>query len=114
VKPEQINYITELDVDYGKALKEVDSSEAFNVFLTEWDYWLDESTKKLSGADWAHLVPLIEDCRTEGVEPEEKHMPAIELMMPAKIIRVSILAQQYKVPWGCAYIRMKEEGVINW
>lgn len=114
MKPEEITYRTELDRLYGQAFKAVQTSSEFESFLKAWDYWLDEVTKKLTGADWERLLPLIADCKTEGVMPEEKHEEAIALLMPAKLIRVSIVAHEVGMPWGCAYIHMKEQGAIDW
>ena len=114
MKPEDVGYMTELDRDYAKALKEVCDGETLVKFLTQWAYWLDETTKVLKAEDWETLKPLLDDCCTEGVEPEEKHNVAMALIMPERLIRVSMTANHFGVPWGCAYIRMKEEKVIKY
>jgi len=114
MKPEDVGCITELDRDCAKAFKEVCDGETLVQFLAQWGYWLDDSTKGLKAEDWESLKPLIDDCRTEGIWPEKKHNVAMALIMPERIIRVSITADQFKVPWGLAYIRMKEEKVIKY
>lgn len=114
MKPEDVYYTTDLDLDYVKALKEVCDGESLVLFLAQWGYWLDDCTKALKAEDWETLKPLMDDCRTEGVWPEEKHNVAMALIMPKRIMRVSITADHFKVPWGCAYIRMKEEKVIKY
>lgn len=113
MQPEEVGYITDLDSIFAKALKNVNDAEAFGTFLKEWNYWLDEETKKLTGDDWQSMKPLIDDCRKNGIEPEDKHLPAMALLMPEKIFRVGIIAHEFGAPWGCAYIRMKEQGVID-
>jgi hypothetical protein len=122
MKPEEVGYLTELDWIYSNELKEVGDSDSFAKFLAKWDYWLDASTRELKGSDWSWLSSLIADCRKKGriiakryrevllvVHVKEKHEPAMELLMPEKIIKVSLIAQEFHVPWGCAYKRMEEE-----
>jgi len=110
MKPEEVGYLTELDWIYSNELKEVGDSDSFAKFLAKWDYWLDASTRELKGSDWSWLSSLIADCRKKGrINVKEKHEPAMELLMPEKIIKVSLIAQEFHVPWGCAYKRMEEE-----
>jgi len=114
MKPEDIYYTTELDRDYANDLKSVCDGESLSAFVSRWGYWLDDSAKNLTANDWLTIKPLLADCRTEGVEPEERHMIALDLLMPEKIVKVSMAANHFKVPWGCAYIRMKEEKMIKY
>lgn len=114
MKPEEVGYTTELDRDYAKELRSVCDGASLAEFVSRWGYWLDDSAQKLTAADWPGIAPLLEDCRTEGVEPEERHTIAINLLMPEKIIKISMAANHFGVPWGCAYIRMKEEKMIKY
>ena len=121
MKPEDVGYITSLDIDYVEALQRInpnDTSPAvcdqFQGLLDRWAYWLDDATKILKGKDWVWLAPLVADCKKESVVAEKKHDPAIALTMPGRIFRISIIANQFKAPWGCAYIRLKEEGKIDY
>ncbi len=112
INPEDISYLTELDKQYSKELKKIANTKEFKVFLERWEYWLDEDTNKLK--DWNLIKPFVADCRNEKIVPEEKHGPAIALLMPERIFRVSIKAINFKAPWGCAYKRMKDTGVIDY
>lgn len=114
MKPEEVGYITPLDKDYAAGLKAVVGPKSFQRFLDKWDYWLDEDTRKLTGKDWASIGLLLEDCRKEDVVPENKHDPAMALVMPEKMMKVTMVAIKFGAPWGCAYIRMKEDGVIDY
>lgn len=114
IKPEDIGYTTELDRDYGKALRTVNTPELFGAHIKRWHYWLDQGSKNLTAEDYPRLAPLIKDCQTEGVEPTDRHNEAIALLMPEKIFRISFKAQEYGVPWGCAYIRLKEMKKIKY
>lgn len=112
MRPEDISYITELDELYAKELKAIKNTCEFKVFLKKWDYWLDESTKKLK--NWERIKSLIADCRKENAEFEKKHEPIALLLLPERIFKISIIACQFSAPWGCAYIRMREEGQIDY
>ncbi len=95
-------------------MKKVVDEESFGRFLIEWRYWLDDGIKKMKGERWAKLAPLIKDCQTEGLESKDKHNQALALLMPEKIFRVSIEAIRFGVPWGCAYLRLKEMKIIKY
>lgn len=113
MKPEEVTYTTELDEEYAEGLQEVDSADQFADFLLKWKYWLDEHTKTLEKYDWGWLKPLIDDCRKEKVTLEHKHQPAMALLMPEKVMKISIIKNKFGAPWGCAYIRAKEEKLID-
>jgi hypothetical protein len=108
-----ISYLTELDKEYAQSLLNVKDAASFQKFLDEWECWLDEESQDLVGSDWRWLEPLIADTRKEGITPEDKHEPAISLVLPKKIFRVTITANHFKVPWGTAYIRMHEQGLLG-
>jgi hypothetical protein len=112
MKPEDIGYLTELDKDFVKDLKSVHDENSFQSFLDKWNYWLDPETQKLKGSDWGWMSPLLDDTRSDDVIPEDKHDSALRLVMPEKIVKVTVMAHRFKTPWGCAYIRMKEEEKI--
>lgn len=114
MEPKDVHYVTDLEGKFVEDLKKVKDGESFESFLGRWRYWLDDGVKDMKADDWEWMKPLLADCRKDGVEPEEKHEPAMALMMPERILRVSITAHEFKVPWGCAYIRLKEMGQITW
>lgn len=113
--PENVGYQTELDHEFAMDLKKVKTGLDFFGFLKRWNYWLDEETKENIGwRDWKWIKPLLDDCRREGCCPTEKHKPAMSLAMPSKIFYISLVASEYKVPWGTAYIRCRERGIIDY
>jgi len=114
MKPESIGYTTQLDEIFVEALKQIKNDEDFEIFLNKWNYWLDDASKILHGSDWKWMEPLIAECRKENIVPEDKHIPAMVLLMPERILNVSLVACQFCAPWGCAYIRMKEAGSISY
>ncbi len=114
IKPEDITYTTDIVPEFVKDLKKVTNPRLFGKFIQKWKYWLDPETLKLTGKDWKWMKPLIADCRNEKIVPEKKHDPASALLMPERIFNVSIVAHHFKAPWGCAYLRMKQMGDIDY
>lgn len=57
----------------------------------------------------------------EGLKKERRRQSAGEewypkygdILLPAVMFQVSLVAEQYKAPWGCAYIRLKQVGRIT-
>ena len=115
MKPENIGYLTELDEIYARELKEVFTAEEFEQFIQKWQYWLDDDCKNLTAKDWETLKPLIADCRKEidDIDPE-KHKIAINMVLPERIFKVTDIALEFKVPWGCAYFRTREAKMIDY
>jgi len=114
MKPEDVGYLTELDKDFIKELKAVHDDASFQSLLDSWNYWLDPDTQKLKGSDWPWISPLLDDTRNDNVIPEDKHEPAIKLVMPERIVKITMAAYKFKVPWGLAYLRLKEAGKITY
>lgn len=114
MKPEEINCFTELDLQYMEAVRKITCSEEFSIFLKKWEYWLDDEVKTFDPKNWEDLKKLIDDCRSDAIIPEEKHNIALALLMPKRIIAISFKANEYKVPWGLMYIRLREANKINY
>lgn len=114
VRSEDVGYETELQTEFTEDLIQVNDQRSFKLFLLKWHYWLDSGTHSLTSSDWEWIQPLIADCRDESVIPDDEHDPAIKLLMPGRILKVSALALRYEVPWGTAYIHMREQKTIDY
>ena len=115
IMPEDITHFTELDTEFAKALKKVKTNCDFADFVLKYWYWLDQETKELEKTDWQWIKPLLHDIRPKSkVIPNDKHDPAIQLAMPEKIFRVSLVSTRFKVPWGCAYLALKARNEIDY
>ena len=114
LKPDEITYLTKLDSQYVSELKDIATPDKFEEFIKKWNYWLDNDCKNLKGDDWPKLKPLIADCLKNNVTYTEKHNVAAKLCLPEKLFFIGMIALQFNVPWGCAYIRAKEEKIIDY
>lgn len=107
MKPEDIGYMTEIPEIYSAALKSVTNQDEYDQFVREWLYWLDIPVP----AVWDEIAPQLALGRVDGEhEPSDA---AVHLLIPHKIMKVAIVAMECHCPWGCAYIRMKEMGMIK-
>jgi len=111
-----IGYESELSEDYVEDFKRINDPESFVSFLRKWDYWLDDKIKKLTENDWNTLQPFIADCKNKDFKGPftERHRSAVSLLLPWRLVRVSLIAQKFIVPWGCAYIQMRRAKAIDY
>ncbi|HTG95783.1 MAG TPA: hypothetical protein VL866_24495 [Pyrinomonadaceae bacterium] len=112
---ERITYISEQDRDYAKSLKAAQTHDALKAHVSAWRSVADDAFKQVAAEsfDFAEFQ--------EGRKKESRNEYAGDgwamkygaILMPEIMIRVCVVAQQYGAPWGCAYIRLKEAGVID-
>ncbi len=114
-----ITYVSDQARDYSDALRKVrnytellglvnqyqaiagDAVEAVQAGLTDpdafWNDFLEGHAKEMrgeySGDEWAERFGMIP--------------------MPEIIMRVGLIAVHFGVPWGCAFIRLKEMGMLK-
>jgi hypothetical protein len=112
--PETVNYEDELDQIYARELKQVSNNLQFYGFLKRWKYWLDPEVRTLSGFDWKWMERLLQQCRELEDCPSDKHKIAMALAMPQRIVYVTAFAQKRSMPWGTAYLHLKNKKVITW
>lgn len=113
MRPDQITALTQLDLEYSQNLSSVSTPQEFETFLHAWEYFLDDETRQLTGADWPKLRNLIADCRQENCNLNGVHGPAIALAMPYKISKISLLANYFGTTWGYAYLELRKAGSID-
>jgi hypothetical protein len=117
--PADVFPVDEIDQMYAKELLGVTSGKQLERFIYKWEYWLDRGTWKLKEADWEWIQPLLVIIRSEKkMEKVDRFTPqfrqALALAVPDKLLMVRLVAMKFKVPWGLAYKRMKQEGVIKY
>jgi hypothetical protein len=76
----------------GDALPIVEGMD-LSAFLAFGEGMRQERRGKFAGEEWAAKYGAV--------------------LMPEVLMRVGMIAGHFKAPWGCAYIRCKEEGMIK-
>ena len=109
--PADIDAETELATIYAEELKEIKSQETLVSFIERWDYWLDAETKALKFYEWEKVKTRIDSCRFSVIENEDNII--MSFLVPYRLLKVSLVASKFGVPWGCAYLQMKEAKTIS-
>ena len=107
-----ISYLSECDSDYAKKLAGVKTHEELIVLLKEYEPIAWDALDLVKGLDKKDFERLIKDMGKERRGKFSKNMDASIVMMPQTMFKVSLVANQFKVPWGTAFIRLKEIGKI--
>jgi hypothetical protein len=79
--------------------------------LIAWDA-LKAANGIISGADWQEWRRGLRIERKGEFAGEEFARRYGAILMPEIMVRVTMLAEQYTAPWGTAYIRAREAGLI--
>lgn len=108
MKPEEIDYRTDIVEPYCAAIRACANADALRAELAEnWTELCPDAVTlatSLTDEDWAwakkhakHAKHAARVCQLAGA-----------VLLPVVVLRVGILASDFHVPDGCAYIRMIE------
>lgn len=110
MKETEIGYTTEgVEKQYSADIFAAKSADDLRRVLVEWKWCADDALATIKDIDW-------EDFQ-RGLKLEHKGEFAGEswttkygaIVAPEKMIRTRMVADQFKVPWGLAWIRQREE-----
>jgi hypothetical protein len=111
----KISYVSDNAADYVAGLKTAQTLEDLKSFVTAQRFLAPDAFEAVHSPDfnWDEFKRgrKLENKGDYAGDEWAKKYGAV--MMPEIIIRVGIVAHQFGAPWGCAYIRMKEEGLIK-
>lgn len=111
-----ITYISEQPTDYGEALDAADTLEKLRATTGNWILLTEDAHKVVVG-----MTPADFKAWRNGLAKERKGQFAGEefsekfgaVMMPEKMLKVSIIAMKFCAPWGCTYLRLKDNGQLE-
>lgn len=111
ILPIDIEVDTELDIQYRQEFYKVTTGEEFERFLHRWSFWIDSKFLNLTKKEWEIIKLKIGICRNKLATKKdiEKCKDVLDLLVPNKILRYTIIAYEYKVPWGTAFIQMNKD-----
>jgi len=114
---QDIGYVSEPVSEYvagvgaAKSVRELLDHVTRYKFLAfdAWSVVLD-----MTDADWPVWRDGHRKSKREDQSPDDAWFERYaSVIMPDVMFRVSMVAEQFAVPWGCAYIRLREEGLIK-
>lgn len=108
-----ITYVSDQPGDYAKALREAHTLAALRAVTTSWKELAEDADKVAqamtedSFQEWRNGYAKEQRGKFAGEEFAKKYG---DLMLPAKMFKIAMMAVEYKVPWGLMYLRLKETG----
>lgn len=119
MKPSDVQYVTDGPVRWAQALDLAVSLELLTTALHEWrelfpDAWEARPKDSAEFCEWHRGLTMERGYgkrkKFAGVKWAERYGA---VLLPATLIRAAAVAEQYKVPWGLAYLRMVENGLLR-
>ena len=104
----KINYLDETDQEYAKALKKVDTLDSLKALMIEYDELVEDATELVNKMSLQDFQAFVKNRNKENKGIYSGDETTAVIMMPEKMMEVSMKAIQFKVPFGTAYIRLKE------
>lgn len=112
----RITYISETAAEYSTELGKIKTLHKLREFIDHWWALCNDAYNIVQGmnaATWKEFKT--------GWALEKKHEYAGDVwaekysavIMPEILFRVSVVSANFHVPWGTAFIRLKEEGFIT-
>ncbi len=107
-----IHYLDETGNVYVKALKKVTTLEELKLLMSEYDELVVDAKLVVDKMSETQFQKFIKSRNKENRGIFSNDKIASIIMMPGKMFKISTIAIQFKVPFGTAYIRLKEDGKI--
>lgn len=111
-----VTYLSEFDKEYVIGLRQCADLPRLRAFTLHWGGLAPdayESVRKMQDEDW-HTFK-------RGLNKESKGKYAGDawaerygdILVPALLMRVSMVADQFGAPWGTAFLRLEQTGIIQ-
>ena len=110
-----ITYTSEQPRDWAEALDFCEELETLRQTCREWRDVAPDAVavaEKMSKRDFGEFMKGLKAERRGKYAGDQWVDKYGALAMPELMVKVSHVAAQFGVPWGCAYIRMKEIGKL--
>lgn len=116
-EPRRISYGTDdPTARYTEGIVRAKNPTALRHFLAEWPTLAPDARVAATGiksADWPEWRRGLEAERQgvfAGESWAERYGP---ILVPARMLRTSLVAERFMVPWGVAWIRLRETGMLD-
>lgn len=111
----KINYTDDTPSEYAAALNAADTLDSLIDTIKEYDdvTWdALEIAEAMSQNDFIEFRKALKKERNKKFSGKRSAEKYGAIFAPQKMLKVSIVANYFKVPWGCAFIRMKDTGIL--
>lgn len=113
--PPEVGYLSEFSADYTKALSQVKTFDELFALTSDWypfAWDAHDAVVSMGQAGFEQFMVGLKKERRGKFAGEEFAVKYGAIMMPETLFKVSIVAEQYYVPWGTVFIQMKNAGRI--
>ncbi len=111
-----VTYLSAFDKEYVTGLRQCDDLPRLREFTLHWGGLCPdafESVRRMNDEDWPEFK--------RGLAKESKGKYAGDawaerygdILMPALLLRVSMVAEQFGAPWGTAFLQLEKAGIIQ-
>ena len=109
----RISYQTEPVRPYQDAIAGARNREELRDAIEPYLQVADDAMKATNDMDWAEWTRGLKSERKGKYAGDEWAERYGAILMPEVMFKVSIVAEQFKVPWGLAYIRLRDVGKLK-
>lgn len=111
-----ITYLSEQPLDYVRELDACDTLPDLVGMLERWQAVAKDAlavARTMTDADFSEWRAGLASERRGEFAGEAFAIKFGAVLLPRTLIEVASAAVKFGVPWGCAYIRLKEEGQLS-
>lgn len=111
-----IGYVSEHPTEYAEELRKCDTLAALREFVAKWRPVADDAYRVVEGMDEKSFKKFQ---RGLAIETKGKYagdewcLKYGDIPMPEMLLLASLVAEQFKAPWGTAFIRLMDVGQIK-
>lgn len=111
-----VTYLSDFATEYAIGLRQCKDFARLREFALHWGGLCPDAFATVSKMHDADFDPF-----SKGLAKESRGIYAGDtwaerygdILMPAMLLRVSMVAEQFGAPWGTAFIRLEQEGIIQ-
>jgi hypothetical protein len=111
MKKLEIGYQSQTDEEYVKAIRKCNSLNSLRRVVTKYRELAEDAYTVCKTMTEPEFIEFREGLKkeTEGIYiGDEWTIKYGAVVLPAEILKAGLIACEFNVPFGCAYIRMKE------
>jgi len=116
VKSLEIGYQSDTPMEYSRAIRRARTFTGLLRAVTKYRRVASDAfdlVSAMSAQDFADFQQhLPESGKPDGMPPLAWLERFSIVVMPDTMFRVSMIAAHFGAPWGCAFIRMKQDGLV--
>lgn len=111
-----INYVSDNGKDYCDGVRRCRTLKELKKFTQDWNYLCADAAEVaglMTAKDWPEFKRGLKSESKGEFAGDEWVKRFGDILLPALVLQVGMIAEHFKAPFGCAFIRCKEEGIVQ-